>query len=391
MAMCAASHVYIVVALFSNNIFWLTYYVADYDSGFVRRGLGGELIDLIPVENYFTAAHTVLWSSVGAWLIAVGVLMRHILHKGARSERRVMLALLAPVLPFSLSYAVFTPHPELFGMAALLLFTISLTKLHGHRCRVLACALYGLTMAVLALLHEAIPLALSLGATLAIIVLVKDATRAQRRLCAALAVAPGVVSVLVVAVLGRRDIAAKLCAQIPHGRLDNPWAVATTPQRALDYMLGRIESSSDYHDWACENAIPIFDADTSAAVHFVMQFGPARLLGSFSLGMLFFAATLGLIRVCSAVPLGIFVSDLRSHRVLPMLSGSLLVPLFATGADWTRWWILITFDVAGVYLLAAIDRPEIERRPRARTTKVFGWVIVALAFLPTGAANNLGG
>ena len=58
------------------------------------------------------------------------------------------------------------------------------------------------------------PLAFALGALLAITVLAKDATRASQRLCAVLAVGPGIVSTLSVAELGRRDAAAQLCAQV---------------------------------------------------------------------------------------------------------------------------------------------------------------------------------
>ncbi|MCV6975968.1 hypothetical protein [Mycobacterium bourgelatii] len=46
---------------------------------------------------------------------------------------------------------------------------------------------------------------------------------------------------------------------------------------------------------------------------------------------------------------------------------------------------------ARIYLVAAIERPEIDRRPSLSTARVFVCGIVALALSPTGAANNLGG
>jgi hypothetical protein len=257
----AICHLYFVVAVFSNALLWLTYYVVNYEFGFVRRGLAGELIRIFPDAHYFNAAYTILWSSIVVWLIALAALMWLVLSTGARSERRIMLALAVPVMPFSFSYALYNPHPELFGMTSLLALSISLTRVRTPRSRMILSALYGIAIAVLALIHEAIPLEFALGAILAIVVLSKDATHAAQRICSVLAVGPGMVSILLVAVLGRRDVAAQLCAQVPHGMVENPWAVSTTPQKALDYMLGRVESRSDYHDWVCNNVTPLFDVD----------------------------------------------------------------------------------------------------------------------------------
>ncbi len=263
---CVAGHLYFVVAVFSNAIFWLTYYVANYEFGFVRRGLAGELIRVFPDDQHFTAGYSILWVSIVGWLIAVGVLMRMVVSRGTKSERRIMLALTIPVMPFSFSYAVYSPRPELFGMTALLAFSVAMTRVSSPRWRMIVSAVYGIAMAVLALVHEAIPLVFALGAVLALVVLPKGASRAARRSCAVLAVGPGIASALSVALMGRHDVAARLCAQVPHGMVDDPWAVVTTPQNVLDYLLGRIESRSDYHDWVCKNTTPIHDADLTAAI-----------------------------------------------------------------------------------------------------------------------------
>ena len=257
---------YFVVAVFSNAIFWLTYYVANYEFGFVRRGLAGELIRVFPDDQHFTAGYSILWVSIVGWLIAVAVLMRMVVSRGTKSERRIMLALTIPVMPFSFSYAVYSPRPELFGMTALLAFSVAMTRVSSPRWRMIVSAVYGIAMAVLALVHEAIPLVFALGAVLALVVLPKGASRAARRSCAVLAVGPGIASALSVALLGRHDVAARLCAQVPHGMVADPWAVVTTPQNVLDYLLGRIESRSDYHDWVCKNTTPIHDADLTAAI-----------------------------------------------------------------------------------------------------------------------------
>ncbi|CMA02789.1 Conserved membrane protein of uncharacterised function [Mycobacterium tuberculosis] len=345
-------HVYFVEAVFPNAILWLHYYAASYEFGFVRRGLGGELIRMLTGDHFFAGAYTVLWTSITVWLIALAVVVWLILSTGNRSERRIMLALLVPVLPFAFSYAIYNPHPELFGMTALVAFSIFLTRAHTSRTRVILSTLYGLTMAVLALIHEAIPLEFALGAVLAIIVLSKNATGATRRICTALAIGPGTVSVLLLAVVGRRDIADQLCAHIPHGMVENPWAVATTPQRVL--------------------------------------VGFRALFGAFLLGLLFFVATTSMIRYVSAVPVRTFFAELRGNLALPVLASALLVPLFITAVDWTRWWVMITLDVAIVYILYAIDRPEIEQPPSRRNVQVFVCVVLVLAVIPTGSANNIG-
>jgi hypothetical protein len=386
----AIVHVYLVAAVFSNAILWLSYYVVNYDFGFVRRGLAGELIRIFPFADYFTAAYTVLWGSTVVWLTALAVLIWLILSKGGRSGRSIMLALVVPVLPFSLSYAVYSPHPELFGMTALLAFSISLTRVRTARSRMILSALYGIAMAVLALMHEAIPLEFALGATLAIVVLSKDATRRAQRICAVLAVGPGIAFALLIAALGRRDVGSQLCTRVPHGMVARLWPPYATPQYILDYILGRTERRADYHDWMCANLTPMIDVDMRTAVQMVADWGIVALTSAFILGLLYFVGTTWMIRYSSGVPIRDFLNEFRSNRALPVLALALVVPLFVTAVDWTRWWVLITFDVAIVYILFAIYRPEIEQTPSRRNVMIFMWAVILLAVIPTGAANNVG-
>lgn len=385
-----AAHMFLQRIVFSNDLWWLQYYIVDYESGFVRRGLGGELLRIFPRSHYFTAAYAVLWASIAVWLIALGVLMWRIVSTGVRCQRKMLLALVVPVLPFAFSYAVYSPHPELFGMAALLAFSVSLTAVTTPRARMILSALYGIAIAVLALVHEVIPLAFALGAVLAIVVLSKDATHRAQRTCAALAVGPGILSTLAVAALSRRDLVAQLCAQVPHGMVENPWGVSTTPNRALDYMLGRVESRTDFHDFMCTRVIPIFEADTAGAVSMLIRWGFLPLAGAFLLGLVYFLGTTWTIRYFSGVPVRAFLQEFRHNLTLPLLASALLVPVFVTAVDWTRWWILITCDVGMVYVLYAINRREIEQAPSRRNLLVFVCVVVALAVIPTGAANNVG-
>jgi hypothetical protein len=387
---CAGAHLYLAAAVVSNALLWLSYYVVNYQFGFVRRGLAGELIRIFPFGDYFTAAYAVLWGSTVLWLIALTVLAWLILSAGRRSGRRMMLALVVPVLPFAFSYAIYSPHPEIFGMTALLAFSISLTRVRTARSRMILSALYGIAMAVLALMHEAIPLEFAFGATLAIIVLAKDATRRARRICTVLAVGPGIVFVLLVAGLGRRDVGSQLCTQIPHGMVERLWPPYATPQYILDYLLGRVERQSDYHDWMCANLTPMIDVDAPTALKLVANWGVIALFCALLLGMLYFVGTTWIIGYSSGVPLRVFLNEFRNKLMSPALALALAVPLFVTAVDWTRWMVLITFDVSIVYILYAICRPEIEQTPSRRNVLVFVWVVILLAVIPTGAANNVG-
>lgn len=380
-------HLYIVTSVFTNAVLFLSYYVVNYRYGFVRRGLAGELIAIFPDRNYYTAAYLVLWASITIWLIA---LMWLSISTGVRSERRIMLALVVPVLPFAFSYAVYNPHPELFGMAVLLAFSVSLTRTTAHRSRMILAGVYGIATAVLALVHEAIPLEFALGAILAIIVLAKDATHAAQRIYATLAVGPGIAAVLLVAALGRRDVSAQLCSQMPHGMVEDPWAVSGTPKKAVDYFLSGAQSQSDYHDWVCNNLAPAIDLDMFSAFHQVGRFGFFWLSESFMIGLLYFFCTIGLMRYFAGVPIRVFVNQIRGNLTLPALASLSLVPLFLVAVDWTRWWVLISFDVSIVYILHAIARQEIEQPPSRRQFVVFVCVVLVLAVIPTGVVNNAG-
>ncbi|OBI93935.1 hypothetical protein [Mycobacterium sp. 1245805.9] len=380
---------YFVLFVYRTDIYSLSYYAANYNFGFVRRGLGGELVRIFPGGDYFTAAYAVMWLPAVAWLIALCLLILTILSKGIRSERRIMLALLVAILPFSLTYAMFSPRPELWGMSALAGLGMALTWTRKTRPRIAFSALYGVAIASLALVHEAIPLEFALGAVLAIIVLAKDATPAVRRICTALAVVPGIVTMLLLAWLGRRDVATQLCAQLPHRMVDDPYVALTSRQKTLDYLLGRVESRSDYHDFECK-VISQLDRSVTDAIGSVTRVGFVPLGASFILGVLMFAGSIWAIGYFSGVPVRHFLREAQGRLVLPALALASMALLFVTASDWTRWWVLITFDVAVVYLLYAIDRPQIEQAPSRRTLAAFIAVVVVLA-IPTGHTSHVGG
>lgn len=386
-----ALHIWINASVYPTAIYWLSYYFGNYEFGFVRRGLGGELIAQFPDQHYFTVAYTIVWASTAIWFVGLCALMYVIWTSGMRSERKVMLALLIPVLPFAVSYGLYSPHPELFAMTALIAFSIALTRVRTARARVLWSTGYGLLVAVLTLVHEGIPLALGLGAVLAIAVLPSGTGAGERRICSALAVVPGLIGLVVISLFGRRDLGQLLCRQVPHRTMENPYAVANPPELTLKYVLGQIESTSDYQEWICAKMAGTADAGPVEALRMVADFGFVPLLNSFIAGLLFFGVSLWAIGYISGVPVKLLWAQLSDRYWLPVLAASLQLPLFLTGFDWTRWFVLITADVAIVYMLYAIDRPEVDRPPTRRTMTVFVVLVVIFAVVPTGATLHVGG
>lgn len=379
----AVGYVVVLSEVIATAIYWLTYYAVDYSAGFVRRGLAGTIVTIFPDEHYFPVSYGLMWGSFAFYCFGLAVVMRQVLCRGKRSERRLMVALAIPVFPFALTFAVFGPRPELYAAGCLLIFATALTRLRTERGTVLWAAGFGIILAVLALFHEAIPLEFALGAVLAIAVLAVDVKPAIRLLATSLAILPGLAATAAVVSLGRRDSTAELCAQVPHGMVRDPWKVPG--DRFIDYILGRHESVSDYHDWVCERVIPYFGASFSAGVRSVINLGPPALIGSFLHGLIVCLGTLWLIRYFTRVRGRDFVNRIRGGLLAPVVAASLMIPLFASGVDWIRWWTIILINIAGVYLLFSADRTEIETEVTRRDRTWFIAIVVLLASVPLSA------
>jgi hypothetical protein len=225
-----------------------------------------------------------------------------------------------------------------------------------------------MTTAVLTLIHEAVPFLQALGAILAIVVLVHSSVKIQR-LSALLAVAPGLVVALAIALLGRRDTSSQ-CARLPHRAVDFP--VKLSPGQ----ILSGEHAYTDYHDWTCR-----FITITTRTTPFIgpNQVGWAPSIMSTLAGIVIFTVTMLFIRGISSVPFGRFRQAVQGRLSWVTLAALLLLPVYATSSDWTRWWLAISFDVGVVYLLYASRQPE-STRPATRRTRVsFAVAIVLLA------------
>jgi hypothetical protein len=247
-----------------------------------------------------------------------------------------------------------------------------------------------MTIAGLTLVHEAIGLQFGLGAVLAIIVL-GGALGAARRGGVLLAVAPGVVAALGVAAFGRHGIASQLCSALPHHTMQNPFATITSFPTLTQYVLGAEQSQTDYHDWVCRNVMPIYDYGIMDAIRIVADIGVVGLTVSLALGALAFAATMYMISDLSGVPLRAFVDELRGATAWVVAALLLVVPVFLTGFDWTRWLIIVSFDVAIVFLVFAARRPEIQQPPTPKVLRLFLCLVVVLALVPIGTVPGFGG
>lgn len=361
-----------LAALFEPNLQFFSYYAINYDQGFVRRGLAGELLDLFPADLYFTGLLVLRWLVPALFVAGIATVAWTVAVRFGRSERRLLLALLIPMLPFGIARAVVVPTPDLLGEAALAVFAVVLVVVSKDRSVVIASAVYGATTAVLTLIHEAIPFLQALGAVLAILVLAQASSVKTQRLSAVLAVVPGLAVAGTVALVGRVD-ASSQCARLPHRAVDFP--ITLTPGQ----VLAGEHAYTDFHDWTCRF---ITVTTKNNPLEGFTEIGWIPWIGSMVAGIALLAVTILLIKGVSGVPVKGFRDALRGRLWWVAGAALLLVPIFATTSDWTRWWVAISFDVGLVYLLYACSRRESALPATGRTRALFTLAMLLLAVLP---------
>lgn len=366
------------------DLYLFSYYSVDYTVGFVRRGLGGELLGLFPDDSYFTGLRILRWASTAAFAAGLAAVMWTVATQHGFSERRLLLALLIPALPFGYAFALYSARSDLFGAGAFALFATALTRSTRDRCALVASAMYGAVTAVLALIHEAIPLQFALGAVLAVAALPRRLPDSLKRMCMLVAVAPGLASSLVVALGGRRGVAAELCALVPQRVVENPYAMAKNAEGITAYLTGRERPQAEYHDWMCRIILPLWDWSPSEAAQYVMGLGIGPLIASAVFGAFMLVLALWLIGYASGVPIRQFSSALRGWGIWLSVTLVVMAPLFVTAFDWTRWLVIVTLNVSVVYALFASGQPEIEQPTTRRMLVVCAVVITSLALLPIG-------
>lgn len=370
-------------AIFLPNMQWFSYFVVGYEQGFVRRGLAGELLKLFPSDLYFTGLLILRWLVPTVFILSLAALAFTVATRFGRSERRIMLALLVPLLPFGVVKAVMMPTPDLLGGAALVMLALALASAGTDRTVVVSSTAYGLVNAMLALVHEAVPLLFSVGAIAAIVILAAKCPISVQRLSVLGAVIPGLVIVLAIGLFGQRDVSSQ-CARLPHRAVDHP----------VNLSLGQILSGQhayrDYHDWVCRLISVQFSASPVDALKGGLHLGISPWVMSALVGVILFGATMLIIRLISGVPFGRIWRLLGRWRLWIVSAAMLLIPLFATSSDWVRWWVTVSFGLAVVYLLYAANQPESAQQSTPRGRVFFAVVMVLLALFPSGTIAQVG-
>lgn len=366
------------------DLYWYSYFAVDYSMGFIRRGLAGELLGLFGPENYFTGVRVLRWlptAVFAAGLAAVACTVRP-----GRSERRLLLALLVPVLPFGFAFGVFSARTDLLAATALAFFACVLTRLSGTRAVLFVSAVYGAITAMLTLIHEAAPFLFGLGTIAALAALAREIPRRSFRFAVALAVGPSLLTGLAVAAFGRRGVSGQLCRLVPHGPANHPLAGHPT----IGELLRGFRYDIDYHDWICRAILPLFDQSVGDGLRFVGSIGIPALAASTAYGVGVLSITVLAISHTSGVPVSRFRSLLGRHRLELLFGALLLLPIFATGVDWIRWWVIAAFDLGVVFLLAASRQAEADRPATGRTVRVFAVFAALLALFPVGIIPGFG-
>jgi hypothetical protein len=195
-----------------------------------------------------------------------------------------------------------------------------------------------------------------------------------------LALGPGLVTALVVAVFGKHGNADQLCALIPQAQVNNPLAGKPT----LGQLLSGFRYYDDYHDWACRNITPFYNRDLGDGIRYVGRLGAAGMIVNTAFGVGVLAITILAIKLVSGVSPSRVWELLRQRWVAVAFGLFLTVPVFMTGVDWVRWWVTISLDLGLVYLLFVSRQPQADAPPTRRTTRSFIVIVIALALMPVG-------
>ena len=362
------------------DTYWYSYYAIDYTVGFVRRGLAGELVGLLPGDDAFLKQRVGRWIASGAFWIALGVLAWWMAVRSGRSERRLQLALLIVVLPFGFAFGLLQAGATIFGGTAVIAFGIAVARAKSDRAVLIISAVFGVVSTVLVLVHEAIPLLFGLGVIAVLVVLANQLERKALWVSCILALGPGLLTAAVVAVLGKHGVGNELCALIPHGQVNNPLAGKPT----LSQLLSGFRYYDDYHDWACRNITPFYNRDLVDGIRYVGRLGAAGMIVNTVFGIGVLAITVLAIAVVSGVPPIRLWVLLRQQWLLIAFGFCLTVPVFMTGVDWVRWWVSISLDIGVVYLLFASRQPEVDAPPTSRSRRAFVLIVIALMLIPVG-------
>lgn len=327
-------------------------WLINYQGGFVRRGLPGELAFQI---SHFTRISPTVWITLAIVLLYAVLLFCFRALFTASSRRPWTWALL--LSPATLAFPVLDRlagfHKELLFLAALALFSLLLLRRQLSPCA--AAAYLALAIPLGTLAHE--PLfcfapyfvaALPLGG--------RTLGQAARQSAPALLLGCAV-AVLCVAHLGNQGTARSICASLGY-----PYSAEGAPGNTNQICSG--------------GAIPFLAYTSPMAA----QFARERIVGDRFLSFYPALAVLALFPVA----LGGFIlfrdsfrREIRIVTAAACISFALSVPLFLYGADWGRWIYLHTFSLA-LLLLLLDARAVVPRAPLPRARRFAAYALLAL-------------
>jgi hypothetical protein len=134
----------------------------------------------------------------------------------------------------------------------------------------------------------------------------------------------------------------------------------------------------------------LFDMTFSEGLRFVGSIGVVALAGSTVYGLATLVIGMLAIGHVAGVPIRRFTAVLRGRPLALLVGIVMILPVFATGVDWVRWWVIIAFDLGVVFLLYTRDQPEIDEPPTRRTLIVFAVGAILLAVIPIGIIPGFG-
>jgi hypothetical protein len=196
---CAQS----MMALIKPSDFEKSYWLVNYDFGFVRRGLGGEVLQLLGGGEVSTPLIlAAIWSTALLPVAALAGLVILLVRRGTTAS--IAVAALIVCSPWTFEALWRYHRPDQYGLVAMIVVGLVIVATsRGRTPRLVWLALIGLAMGVLVFVHEASMVLWGVGA-LVLVALAHEPAR-WRMWAAVVLLSPAMVASVVVLAAGRAE------------------------------------------------------------------------------------------------------------------------------------------------------------------------------------------
>lgn len=330
------------------SYFSQSYWVINYGDGFVRRGLGGEVLRQVFGEPVpMSVINVVAASTTLIPLVAIAAVVAALLR--AETTASTSLAAIIAASPFVVDQLIAQRRPDQLGLAVLVAF--GFTLMVAPR-RVLWAVVFGAVFGLASLVHEGTFMYQAAFAALLALALISGR---DGWIAGTVVALPSAVAVLVSGTLGAASE-----QQIAHLTSSAP----TELQPRLDHFMGYMGDS------------------ISDSVHGVFELGAISMGAMLAVGGILTGITVYLVRRWVTADLFSALNRQGSVALAAGIIGTVAVVGLSllTGRDWIRWasvfgtsWLICTSFV----VLAVAPREAREVRP------VRALILVALVALPT--------